>query len=205
MKALNVSLKVYAWGFLFFEILCLSYVFSFSRFDQVRLINSYHSPFADISFQGFTFLAEIYLTVLLLLYLIWKKKSWVFPFVLTYGISTALTQGLKHLIFSDRLRPFAYFKGIDYPWHFVDGVFMNEYNSFPSGHTAAAFFLFFWIANLINNKTWAFFCCFLAIGVAYSRVYLFQHFPVDTALGAFIGFMSAFLVYYFLLFSKKIQ
>jgi len=33
------------------------------------------------------------------------------------------------------------------------------------------------------------------VGVAYSRVYLFQHFPVDTLVGAFIGTGSSYLFY----------
>ena len=37
---------------------------------------------------------------------------------------------------------------------------------------------------------------FYAILVAYSRVYLFQHFPVDTAVGALIGTGVSLLVYY---------
>jgi membrane-associated phospholipid phosphatase len=205
MKALNVSLRVYAWGFIIFEIICLSYVFYFSRFDQIRLINTLHSPFSDYAFQVFTFLAEIYLAIFVFFYFFWQKKKWVLPYLLSYGLSTILTQSLKHFVFSDELRPFAYFKSIQYPWHWVDGVFMNEYNSFPSGHTAGAWFLFFWIALLINKKYWGIICAILAICVAYSRVYLFQHFPVDTALGALIGFSSSLFVYYYLLFSKKIN
>ena len=37
---------------------------------------------------------------------------------------------------------------------------------------------------------------FYAMLVAYSRVYLFQHFPVDTAVGAMIGTGVSLLVYY---------
>jgi membrane-associated phospholipid phosphatase len=205
MKAINVYLKYYVLGFVCFEIACLTYVFSFTRFEQVRLINSFHSPFADYAFQFLSFLAEIYMTLLVLFYLIWKKRHYIKPYVLSYLLSTILTQGLKHFVFSDQLRPFAYFKSLNYSWHLVDGVFLNEYNSFPSGHTAAAWFLFFWLTLLINKKYGLILCVCLAIGVAYSRVYLFQHFPVDTALGAFIGLFSAYFVYHYLPSTKNLQ
>ncbi len=203
MKALNVSFRIYFLGFLFFEILCLGYALNFSRFDQMRWINSYHSIPFDYIFQGFTFLAEIYLALFLLGYFYKKHKSFVFPYLLSYSLATLITQGLKHLLFADELRPFAFFKGINYSWHFVEGVFMNEYNSFPSGHTSAAWFLFFWIAMINPSKLWAVFCVLLAMGVAYSRVYLFQHFPIDTALGALIGFASSSIFYYHFVLSKK--
>lgn len=203
MKALNVSFKIYFLGFICFEILCLSYALNFSRFDQMRWINSNHSIIFDYIFQGFTFLAEIYLAIFLLLYFLKKRKEFVFPYLISYLTATLITQGLKHLVFANELRPFAFFKGIDYTWHFVDGILMNEYNSFPSGHTSAAWFLFFWIAMLKPSKAWAIFCVFAAIGVAYSRVYLFQHFPIDTSLGALIGFLSASVAYYLFLPNTK--
>lgn len=203
MKALNTSFKIYLLGFLFFEILCLWYASNFSRFDQMRWINVHHSIPLDYLFQGFTFLAEIYLSLFMLAYFFRTRKDFVKPFILSYILATIIIQVLKHGVFPDELRPFAYFKGVEYGWHFVAGVFMNEFNSFPSGHTSVAWFLFFWITMMNQSKLWAFFCALFAMGVAYSRVYLFQHFPIDTALGAFIGFSSSSLFYYVFILSKK--
>jgi membrane-associated phospholipid phosphatase len=65
----------------------------------------------------------------------------------------------------------------------------------PSGHTSAAWFMCFWI-SLAAKKPWiSLLMVFYAILVAYSRVYLFQHFPVDTAVGATIGTGVSLLVY----------
>ena len=69
-------------------------------------------------------------------------------------------------------------------------------NSFPSGHTAAAWFCFVWIALLANKRWPAILCGLWAWGVGISRVYLFQHFPVDVAFGAFIGISSSSIFYY---------
>jgi membrane-associated phospholipid phosphatase len=82
-------------------------------------------------------------------------------------------------------------------------VEIHTHNSFPSGHTAAAWFMFFWFALLGKSRIWGLFVAFLAVGVAYSRVYLMQHFPVDIAVGACIGFASSALVYYFMLIKPQ--
>jgi membrane-associated phospholipid phosphatase len=73
---------------------------------------------------------------------------------------------------------------------------ISEYNSMPSGHTGAAFFMFFWVAVLLQRFHWGLFAGLIAVGVAYSRVYLFQHFPVDTLVGAAIGVGASALFYY---------
>jgi len=65
--------------------------------------------------------------------------------------------------------------------------------SFPSGHTAAAFAtvsaLYFcrrklWIATLV-----------LALLIAFSRLYLYVHYPSDVAAGILIGFFFGFIGY----------
>jgi membrane-associated phospholipid phosphatase len=115
--------------------------------------------------------------------------------VYSYALSTGLIQGLKHLVFTDALRPLAYFAASDVKWHLVVGLPIHEYNSMPSGHTGAAFFMFFWVAVLLRRCFWGALAGLMAVGVAYSRVYLFQHFPVDTLVGAVIGVGSSALFY----------
>jgi membrane-associated phospholipid phosphatase len=111
-------------------------------------------------------------------------------------LSTGLIQFLKHFVFSGALRPLAYFAHAGIKWHIVPGLLISEYNSMPSGHTGAAFFMFFWLAVLLKRFHWGIIAGILAVGVAYSRVYLFQHFPVDTLVGAFLGTSSSYLFYY---------
>jgi membrane-associated phospholipid phosphatase len=111
-------------------------------------------------------------------------------------LSTGLIQFLKHFVFSGALRPLAYFAHAGIKWHIVPGLMISEYNSMPSGHTGAAFFMFFWVAVLLKRFHWGIIAGILAVGVAYSRVYLFQHFPVDTLVGAFLGTSSSYLFYH---------
>ena len=59
-----------------------------------------------------------------------------------------------------------------------------------------AWFCFIWVA-LVLKKPWVGgIAALLAAGVALSRVYLFQHFPVDVAFGALIGISCSSIFYY---------
>jgi membrane-associated phospholipid phosphatase len=104
-------------------------------------------------------------------------------------------QIFKKVIYSGRPRPYKYFGDLDIVIPSVPGIEMHSYNSFPSGHTATAFALFFSLIFIIQNKFLVFIFFILAIGVAYSRIYLAQHFPVDVLGGSIIGVITAFSIY----------
>ena len=195
MKHWSQSTKAFLGIFIFYEVLGWLFVGLYQRLDQLQLINGNNSPLADLAFQALTATAEVVLPVLLLIYLFRFQKAYALPYVYSYALSTGLIQGLKHLVFTDALRPLAYFASSGIKWHIVPGLLISEYNSMPSGHTGAAFFMFFWVAVLLRRWFWGLFAGLLAVGVAYSRVYLFQHFPVDTLVGAAIGVGSSALFY----------
>lgn len=195
MNRIPASLRAFAYTWLIFEVLAWTYSLAFSRFDQVRWINEAHQPIFDVLFRALTSLGEVVLALVFALFLFFKRKKWVLPYLASYLLSTLITQGLKHSIFAGCLRPYAYFRNEAYDWYTVPGVFINEFNSMPSGHTAAAWFMFFWMALFLNKPIGAVLMGLLASGVALSRVYLFQHFPIDTAVGAFIGLLSSMLFY----------
>jgi membrane-associated phospholipid phosphatase len=196
MSPRNKVVIYYLSGLIFFEAVVLTYIFSLDRMGQMSLINSFHSLWADLFFKIITSGAEITIPILFLGYLIWEKSDLLKPYLISYIFSTVLVQFLKLVVFKDALRPLSYFKGQAHAWHLVQNLLIHEYNSMPSGHTSAAWFMCFWI-SLAANKPWiTLLMVFYAILVAYSRVYLFQHFPVDTAAGAMIGTGVSLLVYY---------
>ena len=195
MKHWSQSLKTFLGIFIFYEVAGWLFVSSTERLDQLLLVNGTNNAFADIVFQGLTATAEVVLPILLLVYLIRFQKSYALPYVYSYALSTGLIQALKHLVFTDSLRPLAYFAGSGLKWHIIPGLLISEFNSMPSGHTGAAFFMFFWVAVLLPRWFWGVLAGLIAVGVAYSRVYLFQHFPVDTLVGAAIGVGSSALFY----------
>lgn len=196
MSPRNKVVFYYLSGLIFFEVVVLTYVFSFERLDQMSLINSFNSLGADFLFKIITSGAEITIPILFLGYLIWKKSDLLKSYVISYIFSTVIVQFLKLVVFKDALRPLAYFKGQGHAWHLVQNLMINEYNSMPSGHTSAAWFMCFWISLVAQKPILTVLIVFYAMLVAYSRVYLFQHFPVDTAVGAMIGTGVSLLVYY---------
>ena len=196
MSPRNKVVIYYLSGLIFFEGVVLTYVFSFERLDQMSLINSFNSPGADFLFKIITSGAEITIPILFLGYLIWKKSDLLKSYVISYIFSTVIVQFLKLVVFKDALRPLAYFKGQGHAWHLVQSLMINEYNSMPSGHTSAAWFMCFWISLVAQKPILTVLIIFYAMLVAYSRVYLFQHFPVDTAVGAMIGTGVSLLVYF---------
>lgn len=65
--------------------------------------------------------------------------------------------------------------------------------SFPSGHTSAAMATA--TAIFLYNKKYGCFAYVLALCIAFSRMYLFVHFPTDVLGGAVTGIVSAFLAH----------
>jgi membrane-associated phospholipid phosphatase len=197
------SLWTFSVAFMAFECLCMVVLISSTRLDQMTWVNSHHALWADFMFRFFTSLAEVFLPITLAIYFYNRKRAFFVPFLTSYAVSTLIIQGIKHLIFPNALRPIAYFANLHLSWYLVPGVDVHTQNSFPSGHTSAAWFMFFWFALLGKSRLWGLFMALAAIGVAYSRIYLMQHFPIDVTFGAGIGFLSSALVYYFMLYKPN--
>jgi membrane-associated phospholipid phosphatase len=195
MKHWSPAVKAFLGIFIFYEVVGWLFVSTYPRLEQLQLINGNNSPLLDLIFQVLTATAEVVLPISLLLYLFRFQKAYALPYVYSYALSTGLIQGLKHFVFTDSLRPLAYFASTGLKWHLIPGLLISEFNSMPSGHTGAAFFMFFWVAVLLRRFGWGLLAGIIAVGVAYSRVYLFQHFPVDTLVGAAIGVGSSALFY----------
>lgn len=112
-----------------------------------------------------------------------------FLILLSFIISGLLAQILKNFAFPGAMRPVAFFDGI-YNLHIIHGVKMLRSHSFPSGHSASAFALFFALAHITRRWHWEIFFLLMAFAVAYSRVYLSQHFLIDILAGSFLGIIS---------------
>jgi len=94
---------------------------------------------------------------------------------LIYGISALLIRMAKITLFDTAMRPT--FNNDLYrllPEEY--GLTQLSNNSFPSGHTTAAFTLFCFITIISVNKKWGYLLGIIASIVAYSRVYLSQHY-----------------------------
>ncbi len=72
-------------------------------------------------------------------------------------------------------------------------LFKNKYHSFPSGHTGAAF-AFFGVPLFANRKR-GWWWLLAAAAISWSRIYLNVHYLSDVVTGAFVGLLTAFLVW----------
>lgn len=112
-----------------------------------------------------------------------------FPLLLAaFAISTLLAQGIKNVL-PEQARPSKAITDASL-YHSVKGMVLHTVNSFPSGHTTAAFTLFLIVCLLIHKK-WIIPVGFAyALAVGYSRVYLAQHFLKDVAGGMLVAVIS---------------
>lgn len=76
--------------------------------------------------------------------------------------------------------------------------------SFPSGHTSYAFTIFTIVLFMTKKKSLKVLTGILTVLIAFSRLYLYVHFPTDVIGGAIIGFILAILAMK-IYFSKNIR
>ena len=147
-----------------------------------------------------------YVTVVLLLF---YRAGWATFLASNLLLSTLIVQPIKHIVYAPR--PLTWFAENmpDVSLPLVEGVKMNLWLSFPSGHTTTFFVLFFSLsiilcAENIKGKNILSFICFLcATFGAYTRIYLSQHFALDIFAGILIAVFSTLCLYFFLV--KKIK
>ena len=112
---------------------------------------------------------------------------------------SCMVQGMKRIAFSDQLRPIALIPK-EVHLYLVEGIVPDTYLSFPSGHAATIFTATCLVHLLMRKKSaWYSVTLFLvAAVVAYSRVYVCQHFYQDVYVGAWVGTWTTILVYFLL-------
>jgi membrane-associated phospholipid phosphatase len=187
----------------YFTILAIASMFLLiSNSETISLnINEKHNFFLDQIFKSITYLGEAWFGIPICFFLLIKNKNWGITASIVAIASTLITQFNKHFIFKNAFRPSLVLK--DFKLHFVDGVEILQYNSFPSGHTTFAFAIFTCLA-LFYKRIWLqLFFLFCAVAVAFSRIYLLQHFLRDTLVGSLIGFFCAMICYWFLIEKKS--
>lgn len=172
-------------------LVCLGWVLQTPKFEQMVWINSHRTIWSDTFFWCATQLGEGWFFVTMILVWLVFKYEQAFIGVIAFAVSTLISQGLKFSF--QTLRPSEFFKDVSYPWKYVSGVELHGFNSFPSGHTTSAFCIFtLWVFFAKKPMINPIFLT-LAITAAYSRPYLFQHFPEDLLGGSMVGIISAIL------------
>jgi membrane-associated phospholipid phosphatase len=104
------------------------------------------------------------------------------------------------------MRPSHVFKWIvKAPLHIVDMSELYIHNSFPSGHSTQAFAIFICLSLFVRNHLNKLLFLGIAILVAFSRVYLSQHWLVDITVGSIIGSLTAMVLYYLVVSLDKMK
>jgi len=152
-------------------------------------VNAHHSAAGDWFFGLFTFVGDGAFYVLVSLGLLWVRFRWALLSLVSFLLTSAAAQALKRLAFTGHPRPVSYFS--EHPGfpalRLVAGETMNGLHSFPSGHTTTAFSVFVLLSVLARRRRWGLLFLLLAVGVAFSRVYLAQHFVEDVLAGSALG------------------
>lgn len=165
--------------------------------EAVLLTNGTHTPFLDFTYKWLTRLGEyLGLAILALLLLKDKALKWLAISTLLSLLALFLSWFFKKVVFVDSARP-RKLLGNDELIHFVEGVFINSENSYPSGHTMIAVTcatIMAWYYRKYFNIQVAIWL--LASLAGLSRVYLFQHFYIDVATSICIAvFVNSAIIY----------
>jgi len=169
-----------------------------------------HTPWGDIFYRYYTHVAEWFPYALCVLILLFCRVGDAAFAASCQALSALTTQIIKHIVVAPR--PLTWFETnwpeIQLP--LVEGVEMNRWLSFPSGHTTSFFALFFALSVIVtgyltektqntkSNLWWIAvqILCFAAAAFGgYSRIYLSQHFALDVLGGTCVGMIITLVCY----------
>ena len=178
-----------------FLIITAFFLILYSKSQIHIYLNQYHHPIPDFFFKYNTHIGDGIAVAIFMLLLLFVRYRY---FVIMTGsvlFITIVVQSFKRFILPDIVRPSEFFSGV-YELYFVPGVKILTSHSFPSGHSASAFGIFFMAALISKNNTLKFLFLLIALIVAYSRVYLSHHFIVDIYFGSLISIIISLFMFY---------
>ncbi|MFD1255183.1 phosphatase PAP2 family protein [Mucilaginibacter terrae] len=177
--------------YLIILITCLILKLSFTRESLYFAVNAKHSDLGDTIFPYVTDLGEGFMVITLTLIMLCFSYRKTILLITSFAVSGILVQLVKHWFKAPR--PVVYFEKELSTIHFVKNIALMHTNSFPSGHTVTAFSAAVVLSYLAVNKRLGFIYLLLAISVAYSRMYLSQHFFEDVTAGSILGTISTIM------------
>lgn len=159
--------------------------------EVVLSLDAHSTKSLDIFFLIITKAGEIIgASVLFVLIVFFADKKYRVIYPLSVILMILISQGLKQFVYADEHRPNHTYKSL----HYIDGLERHSNNSFPSGHTTAAFTYFTLFALAFNKRYIQVLAPLVAALVGLSRVYLGQHYLHDIVAGAVLGIVIATIV-----------
>lgn len=170
--------------------------------------NGLHAPWADrfvYLLSQIWFWIPLYLLVIFLIFKFYRKKGWMvlLVFVLAITLSDQTCNLLKNSV--QRLRP-SHTEAIATDIHLVQKPDGNRYfggrYGFPSAHSANSMSLAFLIIFFLSKgKKWVAVAAIAwSLLMAYTRLYLGVHYPLDILCGFVLG--SCYAILMFLIYKK---
>lgn len=198
-KALNDAKPValpFLVGLSIYSIVGAILYYGLGKEEAHQFINSYHTPYLDLAFKNITHIGHGFVPIAVFHILLLVRYSWALGLGISSLFMGVIVQTLKRSVFAGYHRPAMFFKDGGLPT--IDGVDLMLHHSFPSGHSATAFCVCLMIAFFIKEKWTSYFFAVLALLIAFSRVYISQHFIQDTVVGSWIGLILALVGYIFI-------
>jgi len=180
--------------YLAFLLIAGTFLIIFKKNDVHYFLNGLHFSLGDEFFKRATHLGDgLTLGIFIFLLLFVKYRHAIIMIFSTISV-TIVVQAFKRYILPDIDRPkIAFFNKEEL--YFVPGIHIHTSHSFPSGHSATAFSIFLFLALVTKNNYLKLLYFFLAFLVAYSRVYLSQHFLNDIYFGSLIAVILTSISY----------
>lgn len=176
-------------------------IFLLMKYPKVQLhiiLNEINSNFFDYFFKYITYLGDGVFAGFVIAILLFVRLRTFFFMCASSLVSLGVVFACKMFFFKEIIRPYTWFQYFEkYKLHLIDGVDMNGFNSFPSGHTMSAFCVFLGLALVAKNNWIKFLLFIIALLTGYSRVYLSQHFLMDIVAGSIIGVVFSIISFYF--------
>ncbi len=193
VRAIFLTNSYFFTGYFLFLLPGILFLLFTSKINGFLYLNPYHSKFLDTFFSIYTNAGDgLFSIAVFVLLLLLKRALAAWEVVITFLLSGLVAQVVKYSF--PMPRPRTLLGDGHYPY-FVDGLTLLGNASFPSGHTASAFGLATILSLSGGNRKLNFVYFAAALLVAYSRIYLGQHFLQDVLAGAVIGVACALLVY----------
>ena len=202
---MNNALKKHSRYFISYIIFLVIYATAILLFDKETIhlfINGFNNEFFDLFFKYATCLGDGVIVLISVLVLLFISKRMALLVALSGITSGLVVQFLKLIFFNAIARPHAFFEELGIHLHYVEGVEMHSFDSFPSGHAAAISALITSLVLIQKTKKFDVFFIVLALTIAFSRVYLSQHFLIDIFFGSIIGVSIALITYLFIYSSR---
>lgn len=168
---------------------------TFGKADIHIFINRHSCAFGDFTMKYITLMGDGIFAIAVIFFLLFVRIRMSLGQLMAFLSSGIIAQALKKLVFKGMPRPSVFFEDI-YNLHLVEGIRIARYNTFPSGHSATTFAIFFCLIFTTRNRWLQAIYFFMAWLVGFSRIYLSQHFISDVLAGSFIGVSMAFLSVY---------